>query len=41
VHDERRTLVTVPYHEKLAPGTLNSIIKQSKMERDEFLTYLE
>ena len=40
-HDERRTLVTVPYHEERAPGTLISIIKQSKMERDEFLTYLE
>ena len=39
--DGRRMLVTVPYHEERAPGTLISIIKQSKMDRDEFLTYLE
>jgi len=40
-HDERRTLVTIPNHNELAPGTLISIIKQSKMEREEFLSYLE
>lgn len=40
-HDERRTLVTVPSHDELATGTLISIIKQSKMEKDEFLSYLE
>ena len=36
-NDESRTLVTVPNHPELAKGTLNSIIKQSKMDRDEFL----
>ena len=36
-NDESRTLVTVPNHPELAKGTLNSIIKQSKMGRDEFL----
>ena len=36
-NDEDRTLVTVPNHSELAKGTLNSIIKQSKMARDEFL----
>jgi len=40
-HDERKTLVTVPNHDELAPGTLISIIKQSKMDRKEFLSYLE
>ena len=36
-NDKNRTLVTVPNHPELAKGTLNSIIKQSKMGRDEFL----
>jgi predicted RNA binding protein YcfA (HicA-like mRNA interferase family) len=40
-HDARRILVTVPNHDELAPGTLISIIKQSKIDRDEFLSYLE
>ena len=39
-HKERRILVTVPNHKELAKGTLNSIIKQSKMNREEFLSYV-
>ena len=38
-HDERRVLVTVPNHKELAKGTLNAIIKQTKIDRDEFLSY--
>jgi len=37
---ERRILVTVPNHPELARGTLHSIIKQSKVEREEFLSKL-
>ena len=37
---ERRILVTVPNHKELAKGTLNAIIKQSKMNREEFLSYV-
>ena len=36
-HPERRLLVTVPNHPELAKGTLLSIIKQAKLEREEFL----
>ena len=39
--DENRTLVTVPNHPELAIGTLNSIIKQSKLGRDEFLKLIK
>ena len=39
-HEERRILVTVPNHRELAKGTLNAIIKQSKMEREEFLSHV-
>ena len=39
--DERRILVTVPNHKELAKGTLNGIIKQSKMERDDFLSFVK
>jgi predicted RNA binding protein YcfA (HicA-like mRNA interferase family) len=39
-HNEQRILVTVPNHKELAKGTLNAIIKQSKMDRDEFLSYV-
>jgi predicted RNA binding protein YcfA (HicA-like mRNA interferase family) len=39
-HNERRILVTVPNHKELAKGTLNAIIKQSKMDRDEFLSFV-
>ncbi len=37
-NEKRRILVTVPNHKELAKGTLNGIIKQSKMDRDEFLS---
>ena len=37
-HNKRRILVTVPNHKELAKGTLNAIIKQSKMNREEFLS---
>jgi predicted RNA binding protein YcfA (HicA-like mRNA interferase family) len=36
-NEDSRTLVTVPNHPELAKGTLTSIIKQSKMDRDDFL----
>jgi predicted RNA binding protein YcfA (HicA-like mRNA interferase family) len=36
-NEARRLLVTVPNHPELAKGTLLSIIKQAKLERDEFL----
>ena len=39
-HHERRILVTVPNHKELAKGTLNAIIKQSKMDREEFLSFV-
>ena len=39
-HDERRVLVTVPNHPELARGTLNSILKQGKLSREEFLEQL-
>ena len=39
-HNERRILVTVPNHKELAKGTLNAIIKQSKMDREEFLSFV-
>ena len=34
---ERRLLVTIPNHPELAKGTLISILKQAKLEREEFL----
>ena len=40
-NDRRRILVTVPNHKELAKGTLNGIIKQSKMNRDDFLSYVK
>jgi predicted RNA binding protein YcfA (HicA-like mRNA interferase family) len=39
-HKERRILVTVPNHKELAKGTLIAIIKQSKMDREEFLSFI-
>ena len=36
-NEDSRTLVTVPNHPELKKGTLTSIIKQSKMDRDDFL----
>jgi len=40
-NDDSRTLVTVPNHSELAKGTLNSIIKQSKRDRDEFMALIK
>ena len=40
-NDDSRTLVTVPNHSELAKGTLNSIIKQSKLDRDEFMALIK
>ena len=40
-NEKRRILVTVPNHKELAKGTLNAIIKQSKMDRDEFFSYVK
>ena len=40
-NDESRTLVTVPNHSELAKGTLNSIIKQSKMNRNELVALIK
>jgi predicted RNA binding protein YcfA (HicA-like mRNA interferase family) len=37
-NERRRILVTVPNHNELAKGTLNAIIKQSKIDRKEFLS---
>jgi predicted RNA binding protein YcfA (HicA-like mRNA interferase family) len=39
-HNKRRILVTVPNHKELAKGTLNAIIKQSKMSREKFLSFV-
>jgi predicted RNA binding protein YcfA (HicA-like mRNA interferase family) len=36
-NQEKRLLVTVPNHPELAKGTLISILKQAKLNRDEFL----
>jgi len=36
--DDKRILVTVPNHKELAKGTLIAIIKQSKRDREEFLS---
>jgi predicted RNA binding protein YcfA (HicA-like mRNA interferase family) len=39
-HEEQKLLVTVPNHHELAKGTLISIMKQAKIEREEFLAAL-
>lgn len=39
-NEERRLLVTVPNHPELAKGTLISIMKQAKIEREDFLSKL-
>lgn len=40
-HPETGRRVTVPYHRKdMKPGTLDSIIKQSGLTREEFLELL-
>ena len=40
-NEERRLLVTVPNHPELTKGTLISIMKQAKIEREEFLSKLK
>ncbi|MHC1594489.1 MAG: type II toxin-antitoxin system HicA family toxin [Methanotrichaceae archaeon] len=40
-NEERRLLVTVPNHHELAKGTLISIMKQAKIEREDFLSKLK
>ncbi|MCJ7690155.1 MAG: type II toxin-antitoxin system HicA family toxin [Clostridiaceae bacterium] len=37
-NEEKRLLVTVPNHQELAKGTLISVMKQAKIERQEFLS---
>ncbi len=39
-NEERKLLVTVPNHRELAKGTLISIMKQAKIEREEFISKL-
>ena len=39
-HEQKRVLVTVPNHSELARGTLNSILKQGRLSREEFLREL-
>ncbi|MDW7728166.1 MAG: type II toxin-antitoxin system HicA family toxin [Candidatus Methanoperedens sp.] len=39
-NEDKRLLVTVPEHKELAKGTLISIMKQAKLEREEFLAKL-
>lgn len=34
-------IVVVPDHQEMTPGTLHSIIRQSGIEKDEFLRMLE
>ncbi|MEA2045503.1 MAG: type II toxin-antitoxin system HicA family toxin [Euryarchaeota archaeon] len=40
-NEERRLLVTVLNHHELAKGTLISIMKQAKIEREDFLSKLK
>lgn len=40
-NEDQRLLVTVPNHQELAKGTLISIMKQAKMEREVFLSKLK
>jgi predicted RNA binding protein YcfA (HicA-like mRNA interferase family) len=40
-NEDSRSLVTVPNHPKLAKGTLISIFKQSKIDRDDFLKLIK
>lgn len=40
-NEDSRLLVTVPNHQELAKGTLISIMKQAKIEREEFLSKLK
>lgn len=38
---DKKLLVTVPNHRELAKGTLISIIKQAKIDREDFLLKLK
>ena len=40
-NEERNLVVTVPNHPELAKGTLISIMKQAKLERNEFIAALK
>jgi predicted RNA binding protein YcfA (HicA-like mRNA interferase family) len=40
-NEDRRLLVTVPNHQELAKGTLISIMKQAKIDREDFLYKLK
>ena len=40
-NEGQRLLVTIPNHKELAKGTLISIIKQAKLEKDVFLSKLK
>lgn len=40
-NEERNLVVTVPNHPELAKGTLISIMKQARLERDEFISALK
>ncbi|HNX10328.1 MAG TPA: type II toxin-antitoxin system HicA family toxin [Methanothrix sp.] len=39
-NEERNLVVTVPNHLELAKGTLISIIKQARLDREEFISAL-
>lgn len=39
-NEERNLVVTVPNHPELAKGTLISIMKQARLEREEFISAL-
>ena len=40
-NEERNLVVTVPNHPELAKGTLISIMKQTRLERKEFISALK
>ncbi len=41
LNEDRRLLVTVPNHRELAKGTLISIMKQAKVERNDFISKIK
>ncbi len=40
-NEDRNLLVTVPDHKELAKGTLISIMKQAKIDREDFISKLK
>jgi predicted RNA binding protein YcfA (HicA-like mRNA interferase family) len=40
-NEEKNLVVTVPNHPELAKGTLISIMKQARLEREEFISALK